>query len=410
MQELYEDIRKDAEKQGYSMTDRKFTELVQYAERKAAVAGKDESYIPYLLPDVIKEYFIRNAINEVSTGMMEFERYIKTQKHKNRRLQTMAEMTEKQWLSGVQSSIIKELTTHKAALPAGFNQERFALNTVTVISEMLKDKKKKTELCKLTFESMAVCLCKAAYLGLDYFNGECYAIPYGGELNFQTDYKGEIKMCKRFSRNPIKDIFAKVVRQDDFFTEEVDAGVQNVIYRPQPFSNKPMIGAFAIVVFKDGSMMYDTMSVEEIENVRNTYSKAKDSQAWKSSTGEMYKKTVLRRLCKLIDLDFDNIEQQKAYLAGGDVEFENGQPVFIDGRTATAALPDNGAPVDVFAQMEQAKKEPVPVEQSQPQETKEPTQQAIPFEQQQEEQPQPMPDGTGFMMPDESAMDDLPWK
>ena len=167
----------------------------------------------------------------------------------------MAEMTEKQWPSGVQSSIIKELTTHKAALPAGFNQERFALNTVTVISEMLKDKKKKTELCKLTFESMAVCLCKAAYLGLDYFNGECYAIPYGGELNFQTDYKGEIKMCKRFSRNPIKDIFAKVVRQDDFFTEEVDAGVQNVIYRPQPFSNKPMIGAFAIVVFKDGSMI-----------------------------------------------------------------------------------------------------------------------------------------------------------
>ena len=60
------------------MTDRKFTELVQYAERKAA--GKDESYIPYLLPDVIKEYFIRNAINEVSTGMMEFERNIKPQK------------------------------------------------------------------------------------------------------------------------------------------------------------------------------------------------------------------------------------------------------------------------------------------------------------------------------------------
>ena len=57
LKESYEDIRKDAEKQGYSMTDRKFTELVQYAERKAAVAGKDESYIPYLLPDVIKEYF-----------------------------------------------------------------------------------------------------------------------------------------------------------------------------------------------------------------------------------------------------------------------------------------------------------------------------------------------------------------
>ena len=81
----------------------------------------------------------------------------------------MAEMTEKQWLSGVQSSIIKELTTHKAALPAGFNQERFRLEYVTVISEMTESKKKKTELCKLTFESMAVCLCKAAYLGFGLF-------------------------------------------------------------------------------------------------------------------------------------------------------------------------------------------------------------------------------------------------
>ena len=75
MQELYEDIRQDVEKQGYSMTDEKFTELVQYAERKATAAGKDESYIPYLLPDVIKEYFIRNVINEVAIETMEFERY-----------------------------------------------------------------------------------------------------------------------------------------------------------------------------------------------------------------------------------------------------------------------------------------------------------------------------------------------
>lgn len=69
MQELYEGIRKDAEEQGYSMTDEKFTELVRYAERKAAVAGKDESYIPYLLPDVIKEYFIRKLIYDALNGV-----------------------------------------------------------------------------------------------------------------------------------------------------------------------------------------------------------------------------------------------------------------------------------------------------------------------------------------------------
>ena len=62
-------------------------------------------------------------------------------------------------------------------------------------------------------------------------------------LTFQTDYKGEIKLCKRYSKNKIKDIFAKVVRQGDFFMEEVDGGKQNVQYRPKPFSNEQMIGA-----------------------------------------------------------------------------------------------------------------------------------------------------------------------
>ena len=36
----------------------------------------------------------------------------------------------------------------------------------------------------------------------------------------------------------------------------------------------------------------------------------------------MYKKTVLRRLCKLIDLDFD-IKQQQAFNDGGDFSFED---------------------------------------------------------------------------------------
>ena len=222
----------------------------------------------------------------------------------------------------------------------------------------MKDNKKKEQLEKINPETIPVCLAKAAYLGLDFFNGECYAIPYGGNLTFQTDYKGEIKLCKRYSKNKIKDIFAKVVRQGDFFMEEVDGGKQNVQYRPKPFSNEQMIGAFAIVVFEDGSMMYDTMSSEDVENVRNTYSKMKDSQAWKSSTGEMYKKTVLRRLCKLIDLDFDNIEQQKAYEDGGDVVFN--QQSLPGATTGQALLPENDKPVDAFAAIK-AQKQAEPV-------------------------------------------------
>ena len=270
----------------------------------------------------------------------------------------MGQMTVEQWYGTIKTGLTKKLTENKEALPAGFNQQRFILNCITVIQDMMKDNKKKEQLEKINPETIPVCLAKAAYLGLDFFNGECYAIPYGGNLTFQTDYKGEIKLCKRYSKNKIKDIFAKVVRQGDFFMEEVDGGKQNVRYRPKSFSNEQMIGAFAIVVFEDGSMMYDTMSSEDIENVRNTYSKMKDSQAWKSSTGEMYKKTVLRRLCKLIDLDFDNIEQQKAYEDGGDVVFN--QQSLPGATTGQALLPENDKPVDAFAAIK-AQKQAEPV-------------------------------------------------
>lgn len=270
----------------------------------------------------------------------------------------MGQMTVEQWYGTIKTGLTKKLTENKEALPAGFNQQRFILNCITVIQDMMKDDKKKAQLEKINPETIPVCLAKAAYLGLDFFNGECYAIPYGGNLSFQTDYKGEIKLCKRYSKNKIKDIFAKVVRQGDFFMEEVDGGKQNVQYRPKPFSNEQMIGAFAIVVFEDGSIMYDTMSSEDIENVRNTYSKAKDSQAWESSTGEMYKKTVLRRLCKLIDLDFDNIEQQKAYEDGGDVVFN--QQSLPGATTGQALLPENDKPVDAFAAIK-AQKQAEPV-------------------------------------------------
>ncbi|MBD5504628.1 MAG: recombinase RecT [Lachnospiraceae bacterium] len=274
-------------------------------------------------------------------------------------------MTTEQYLTNIQDGLIAELTAHKEALPPGFNRERFILNCITVIRDMLKDQKKRDNLSQVDVKSIPICLAKGAYLGLDFFNGECYAIPYDGNMQFQTDYKGEIKLCKKYSKNPIKDIFAKVVRDGDFFVEEVESGEQKVHFKPQPFSNEPMRGAFAIVVYKDGSMMYDTMSAADIENVRENYSKAKNSPAWRNSPGEMYKKTVLRRLCKLIDLDFDNIEQRRAFEDGGDVTFDNMQ---ISGTSQQAALPDNGDPVNIMEQINREKaqrqqKQTVPAQQ-----------------------------------------------
>ena len=222
---------------------------------------------------------------------------------------------------------------------------RFAMNCVTVIQDMLKEQKKREKLQKVSINSIVMCFMKGAYLGLDFMNQECYAIPYGTEMQFQTDYKGEIKVCKRFSDDPIKDIYAKVVREGDMYDEGVHAGVQQLDFKPVPFSNKPIIGAFAVVIYKDGTIKYDSMSKEEIIHTRDTYSKAVNSQAWKESTGEMYKKTVIRRLSKLIDLNLDKVELIKAYEECSGFEFENSNST---NRKPAEQLPGTEKVLDVF--------------------------------------------------------------
>lgn len=232
-------------------------------------------------------------------------------------------------MGNISTELMEKLTADEKALPEGFNKQRFVLNCVAVMNENPEGFK------SVKPASVVEAFTKGAYLGLDFFNKECYIIPYGSKANFQTDYKGEIKLAKRYSKNPIKDIYAKNVREGDFFEERIENGNQIVNFRPEPFSDKKIIGTFAVVLYKDGSMMYDTMSVAEIEHTRTSYSKASNSKAWKESPGEMYKKTVLRRLCKMIDLDFDNIEQQEAFDDGSD--FDPNKETVIDGQAREVA-------------------------------------------------------------------------
>lgn len=206
------------------------------------------------------------------------------------------------------------LAEKATALPKDFNQTRFLQNCMTV----LQDTK---DIEKMNPVSIARTMLKGAFLGLDFFNGECYAIPYGDKLSFQTDYKGEIKLAKKYSVNPIKDIYAKLVREGDFYQFEIVDGKQSVTFKPKPFNNGEIKGAFAVVLYMDGSMVVEEMPTEEIEYIRNEFSKSKNSLAWTKTPGEMYKKTVLKRLMKGISLQFDCVEQDQAFRDGADVEF-----------------------------------------------------------------------------------------
>ena len=208
-----------------------------------------------------------------------------------------------------------ELENNASALPEGFNIQRFVQNGLALLNgnDTLQKFAKQYGTAQIKQGML-----RGAYLGLDFLNSEAYLVPYGSTLNFMQSYKGDVKMVKRYSQRHIKDIYAKLVRQGDGFTDGVVNGQPTINFNPIPFNDGPIIGAFAVCLFEDGGMVYDTMSLKDLENTRSA-SKAKNSPAWQKFTGQMYLKTVLHRLCKHLSIDMD-AKAKEAFDAGTEIE------------------------------------------------------------------------------------------
>lgn len=223
-------------------------------------------------------------------------------------------------------TLTERLDGVEQALPKDFNKTRFVQNAIALIND-------NSNLQKYSSNQLIGGLMKGAYLGLDFYSKEAYLVPYGSQLNYQTSYLGAKKLAKKYSIRKIKDIGSKIVREGDFFEETGEGGNTSYIFKPKPFNNGKIVGAFAYVLFEDGGITVDTMSLEELETTRK-HSKASNSMAWKDFTTEMYRKTVLHRLCKHIELDFENIEQQNTYLneyeIDNHIEKEDVPEVFVD--------------------------------------------------------------------------------
>lgn len=222
-------------------------------------------------------------------------------------------------------ALTESLNNINEALPVGFNKARFVQEAVSLLNEnkVLSDfaRSHGTGQIKLG-------LVKAATLGLSFQNKEAYLIPYGSQLNFMLDYRGTKKLAKKYSPRKIKEIYAKVVRQGDEISFDIMNGEQVVNFKPIPFSDADMIGAFAVCQYEDGGVITEMMSKAEIEKVRSK-SKSGRSGPWVEFPQEMWKKTVLRRLTKGIELDFDSIYAQAAYGEEDNFETEREEPVDV---------------------------------------------------------------------------------
>lgn len=212
-------------------------------------------------------------------------------------------------------ALTTELNEHKAALPANFNIDRYVQNAISLLNgnEALMKYAKQYGTAQIKAGLM-----RAAYQDLDAMNQEVYLIPYSSTLQFMPSFKGMAKMVRKYSTRKVRDIYSKVVREGDVFEESIVNGQPTINFTAKPFNNGEIIGVFAVCLFEDGGLVYETMSRADVEQCRKS-SKAQNSPAWKCYWSEMARKTVIRRLCKSITLNMD-AEAKEMFETGTEIE------------------------------------------------------------------------------------------
>ncbi len=166
---------------------------------------------------------------------------------------------------------------------------------------------------------------QASQLGLEPGGslGHCYLIPYGAECTLQLGYRGMVDLARRSGN--ISSLSARIVYEGDDF--HVKLGTDEGIEHTPRFKTTKAEFVYAVAQLRDGGTQFDIMSIAEVEHIRDTYSSAykRDPKKtpWYTAPDEMAKKTVVRRLFKMlptsieirdaVDVD-DNDDQHNAKL------------------------------------------------------------------------------------------------
>jgi recombination protein RecT len=156
------------------------------------------------------------------------------------------------------------------------------------------------QLKSCTPQSLFLGIMKAAHLDLSIDLGEAHLVPYGRECNFQIDYKGLIKLAKRSGQ--VKHVKADVVREGDLiaYARSTTPGESYLQHDPLPFNAAPIVGAYALFYLTDGSTEFEILTPADAKAIRAKA--AKGSMMWQDFESEAWKKAVIRRGLKTLEL------------------------------------------------------------------------------------------------------------
>lgn len=177
------------------------------------------------------------------------------------------------------------LTAIQSVLPKGMDAGRFcriALNAISKNPDLAN--------CKPATFVLAVLNC--AELGLEPILGQVALIPYNGYVQMQPMVGGLVELARRSGQ--ISTIYAEVVKDGDMF--EYEMGL-NPVLKHVPRGKGELTHVYAVAKMKDSGTQFVVLTKEDVSKVRKV---AKSQNIWNSWEEEMWKKTALKRLIKLL--------------------------------------------------------------------------------------------------------------
>ena len=150
-----------------------------------------------------------------------------------------------------------------------------------------------------TKASVVQAISDMALQGLDVQRKQGYFIKYGNELKFFRSYFGDVAAAMQTKL--VKDIKAVVIYEGDEFETGIENDEEVVLVHKTSFKNRDneIIGAYAVAILPEGAKRYCIMTKKEIDK-NWAKSTNKDNQVQKDFPQEMAKRTVIRRLVKLL--------------------------------------------------------------------------------------------------------------
>lgn len=235
-------------------------------------------------------------------------------------------------LDVLQSDAVKE--QFALALPRHMTPDRFARIALTAMRRTPK-------LQQCTQESVLKCLMDLSAMGLEPDGRRAHLIPYKDECTLIIDYKGIVELIRR--SGDVVSIRAETVCKKDSFSWKNGEVEHEVNWRED---RGPIECVYAEATMKSGEKQTAVMTIAEVRAIQSR-SRAGNSGPWHTDFGEMAKKTVVRRLSKMLPLASELME----HLESDD----NGQFERMKNITPTRPVP-----LDPFSAPPAALTEPEP--------------------------------------------------